>query len=303
MTLEASVREFLATTPDAGSPEDTIAQRRAAILVASDELFDLFGEQADEVYEQIEHRIVRGDDSVRVRVYRPSDARRLPIHVFIHGGGFWLGSIDERVVDAACRERSVGADCIVVAVDYRLAPEHTFPTPVEDCYDALLWAHQHAEEFGGDPDNLSIGGVSAGANLAAAVCLAVRDRRGPNMRLQLLEVPPLDLTLETMRASGVGDAFGITDADMQLSNELYLIQPSDAANPLASPLLADNLAGLPAAHIMTAEFDPLRLEGERYAERLRAAGVAASHISAPGAVHGRSSSPVHGRLRAPGEAK
>jgi len=206
--------------------------------------------------------------------------------VFIHGGGFWLGSVDELVVDATCRERSTGADCIVVAVDYRLAPEHPFPTPVEDCYRALLWAAEHAAALGGDPDRITLGGVSAGATLAAAVTLAVRDRGGPTLALQLLEVPALDLTLASMRASGVGDEHGISVADMTVTAELYLPTPADATDPYASPLLAPDLHGLPTAHIMTAEFDPLRHEGERYAARLRAAGVTVHHQRYAGAIHG-----------------
>jgi acetyl esterase len=133
---------------------------------------------------------------------------------------------------------------------------------------------------------VSIGGVSAGANLSAAVAIAARDRGGPRLRLQLLEVPPLDLTLETMHSSGVGDEYGITVAEMELCTQLYLPRPADARSELASPLLAETLAGLPPARILTAEFDPLRRDGELYAKRLKAAGVPAEHVRYPGAVHG-----------------
>jgi acetyl esterase len=286
MKLDDAVREFLATKPDSGSPDQPVDQRRALIRAGSDSLFDAFGAPAHDVYAHDEVELSRGDAAIRLRVYRPNRASGLPIHVLLHGGGFWLGSIDERVNDAICRQRCRGVGCLVVAVEYRLAPEHRFPTPVEDCYAGLIWAVEHANDIGGDPDNVSIGGVSAGANLAAAVALAARDRQGPRLRLQLLEVPPLDLTLDTMRASGVGDEYGITVDDMQLSCDLYLRSPDDAGNALASPLLAPNLSGLPPARIMTAEFDPLRLDGQRYAARLADAGVAASHRTYPGAVHG-----------------
>ncbi len=285
MQLAPPVRDFLATKPDSGAPDASIAERRAMIRRASDELFERFTAPAGDVHATETRWIDSPRGAIRIRVYRPSDERGLPLHVFLHGGGFWLGSVDELVVDATCRERCLGAQCVVVAVDYRLSPEHPFPVPLEDCFDAVVWAHRHADELGADPANISIGGVSAGATLAAAVCLAARDRQGPQLCLQLLEVPPLDLTLATMRSSGVSDDFGITVAEMQLCTGLYLAgAPAD--DPCASPLLAPDLAGLPSARIMTAEFDPLRRDGERYAERLAHAGVAVDHANYPGAVHG-----------------
>lgn len=286
MTLDPVVREFLAAKPDSGDPQDPVARRRAAIHGGSDAMFDTFGTQPAAVFAYQDVLVRRDHGEIRVRVYRPSGATGLPVHVFLHGGGFWLGSIDERVNDAICRDRCRGANCVVVAVDYRLAPEHPFPTPVEDCYAALLWAVEHASSFGGDPANVSVGGISAGANLAAAVCLAARVRQGPALRLQLLEVPPLDLTLETMRACGVGDEYGITLAEMRTCNELYLRSTGDERHELASPLLARDVDGLPPARIMTAEYDPLRLDGERYAARLGRAGVPVLHTVYPGAVHG-----------------
>lgn len=287
MPLDPPVQAFLDFKPDAGSSSTPVAQRRRAILAASDEIFRRFGEPAPAGVAVAEHRVDQPSGSIRVRVYRPAAASGpRPVHVFIHGGGFWLGSVDELVVDATCRERSLGADCVVVAVDYRLAPEFPFPVPVQDCHRALLWAHEHATELGGDPDVMTIGGVSAGANLAAAVVLAVRDAGGPAIALQLLEVPTLDLTLDGMRASGVGDQYGISVADMTAGVQLYLPRPDDALDPAASPLRADDLSGLPTTRIMTAEFDPLNHEGRRYAERLRAAGVPVEHEVYPGAIHG-----------------
>jgi len=284
VTLDAAVREFLATKPDAGSAEDTIARRRALIRVGSDELFEAFSQPAGAVAVEQEYRLATS--GVRLRVYRPSRAPDLPVHVFMHGGGFWLGSVDERIVDATCRERCLGAECVVVSVDYRLAPEHRFPVAIEDCYEALQCVAENAETIGADPSNISVGGVSAGANLAAALALATRDRGGPALVLQLLEVPPLDLTLQTMRSSGVGNDFGITVEEMQLSVDLYVRDQDAVRDPLASPLLAEDLRGLPPARILTAEFDPLRRDGELYAQRLREAGGASVHTRSPGAVHG-----------------
>ncbi|WP_249998683.1 alpha/beta hydrolase [Actinoplanes sp. M2I2] len=286
MELDEAVRTFLSTKPDSGDPDAPIAERRAIIQAGVDALFAKFGQRVDAAPREEDIRIPVGGGRIRLRVYRPGDGTGRPIHVFLHGGGFWLGSVDEEVNQATCRSRCAGAGCVVVAVDYRLAPEHPFPAPLEDCYAGLRWAVDHAADLGGDPANVSIGGVSAGATLAAAVALLARERRGPDLRLQLLEVPPLDLSLDGMRASGVGDGFGITIDEMALCRDLYLAAPGDARDPLVSPLHADSLAGLPAAAIMTAEFDPLRHDGERYADRLRAAGVPVSYHCYAGAVHG-----------------
>jgi acetyl esterase len=286
MELDEAVRTFLSTKPDSGDPRAPLPQRRAVIRAGVDELFAMFGRPVAPAHSEHDVELDVAGGHIRVRIYRPSDETGRPIHVFLHGGGFWLGSIDEHVNDATCRTRCAEAGCVVVAVDYRLAPEHPFPIPVEDCYAGLAWAAAHASEIGGDPANMSIGGVSAGATLAAAVALLARDRGGPALRLQLLEVPPLDLTLDGMRASGVGDQFGITVDEMALCRDLYLPSLADARDPLASPLHATDLAGLPAAQIMTAQFDPLRHDGEQYADRLRAAGIPVSYGCYLGAVHG-----------------
>lgn len=286
MELDEAVRTFLSTKPDSGEPGAPIDERRRAIRAGGDAMFARFGRPVAPAPHEHDVEIAVPGGRVRLRVYRPGDATGRPVHVFLHGGGFWLSSVDEHVNQAMCRARCAGAGCVVVAVGYRLAPEHPFPTPVEDCHAGLRWVVEHAAEIGGDPANVSIGGVSAGATLAAAVTLLWRERGGPPLRLQLLEVPPLDLTLDGMRASGVGDDYGITVAEMTLCRDLYLTSAEQARSALASPLHAADLTGLPPARIMTAQFDPLRHDGERYTDRLRAAGVPVSHSCYPGAVHG-----------------
>jgi acetyl esterase/lipase len=287
MDMDSAVRRFLDTKPDSGDPSEPVEKRRALIRQGSDLLFDMFGEPVEPSGIEEEFTVPRPDGAIRVRVYRPRNVVGLPIHVFLHGGGFWLGSIDERVNEAMCRERSHRAGCVVVAVDYRLSPEYRFPVPLEDCFAGLLWAAGNAARIGGDAANMSVGGVSAGATLAAAVALLCRDREAaPRLRLQLLEVPPLDLTLEAMRQSGVGDDYGITVEEMRLCRDLYLASPGSVHDPLVSPLGATDLTGLPSTRIMTAEFDPLRHDGELFAARLSAAGTDVSHQRYPGAVHG-----------------
>lgn len=286
MTLDPELSAFLTAADPGPSTGRTVQERRAAVRVLSDSLFATFSETAGDVHAVEEHSLAVTGDRIRLRVYRPSPEHGLPVHVFFHGGGWWLGSIDEDVVDATCRERCLGAHCVVVSVEYRLAPEHRFPTAVEDCFAALTWSHAHASEIGGDPGTMSVGGVSAGANLAAATAIATRDRGGPRLVLQLLEVPPLDLTLDLARTVGVGDEFGISVAAMEENVSLYVASREDARDPLASPALVDDVRGLAPARIQTAEFDPLRRDGEFYAQRLRDAGVPVSHACYPGAIHG-----------------
>ena len=284
--LDDVVRRFLDTKPDSGSETDPVTTRRAAILAASDRLFEQFGAPGPELAAVEEHVVTHAGGPVRLRVYRPDTEPGHPVHVFLHGGGWWLGSVDELVVDATCRERAVHGGSVVVSVEYSHAPEHVFPRAVEDGYAALEWAAANATAIGGDPTLLSIGGVSAGATLAAAVALAARDRHGPVLSLQVLEVPPLDLTLDTMRSSGVGDAYGITVAEMEACTALYLPDTTRASDPLASPLLALDLAGLPTTVVLTAEHDPLRADGALFAARLSVAGVPVTHVQQAGAVHG-----------------
>ena len=222
---------------------------------------------------------------IDVPVYTPDAPGPLPGHLYLHGGGWVAGSIHNEFIDIQMRERAVGAGCVVVAVDYRKAPEHPFPAGLNDCYSALLWTVENAAQLGIDLARFSIGGGSAGANLAAAVCLKARDENGPEIGLQLLEVPALDLTLESPSVVELGQGYGLTRGDILRLLTYYLSEPADAEQPYASPLLAPDLTGLPAAHIMSAEFDPLRDDGARYADRLKQAGVASTFSLQHGQVH------------------
>ncbi|MCT9623971.1 alpha/beta hydrolase [Pseudarthrobacter equi] len=226
---------------------------------------------------------------IMVRIYQPEGAGPHPMHIFYHGGGWMAGTIDEQFVDILCRERTALAGYVTIAVEYRLAPEHKFPVPLEDSYAALLWAAEHAREFDADPDLITVGGGSAGANLAAAVTLKARDKNGPHIAFQVLEVPALDLTLSGpgYELYGTGE-YPLPLAEIEICRTAYLRTSEDQTNPYVSPLLAEDLSGLPPAHIISSEYDPLQFDGSRYADRLNAAGVKATFTLGSGQVHGSS---------------
>jgi acetyl esterase len=222
-----------------------------------------------------------------VRVYRPVDAdgQRLPVLLWLHGGGFVTGDLDQ--ADGDCRQLATRARLLVVSLDYRLAPEHPFPAAPEDAYAALCWIAEHARELGGDPSCIAVGGDSAGGNLAAVVSLLARDRVGPRPRFQLLVYPVTDVT-RFDRPSTLENASGyfLTRSAMMWFTAQYAPTPEQAANPHVSPLLAPDLRNLPPALVITAEHDPLRDEGEAFAERLREAGVPVTLSRYAGTVHG-----------------
>jgi acetyl esterase len=226
-----------------------------------------------------------GAPDVPVRVYRPRSATNpAGVLVYFHGGGFIAGSVDSH--DGTVRELAEGAGCVAVSVEYRLAPEHPYPAPLDDCVAALQWVAAHASEIGGDPSRLAIGGDSAGGNLAAAVALRNRDEGGPRLALQLLVYPVIDVACATPSMTSNGTGYMLTADSMRWMWSTYLGGAAASNDPYACPSAATDLAGLPPAHVITAEFDPLRDEGESYAAALRAAGVATEHVRYDGQIHG-----------------
>jgi acetyl esterase len=218
-----------------------------------------------------DHDVGVDGGTITVRSYRPSDDTLLPALVYFHGGGWAVGSVDAS--DAGCRRLAAVTGRVVVSVGYRLAPEHPWPTPLEDCYAAVTWTVDHADELGIDTADIAVGGGSAGGNLAAAVALACRDRGGPSLAAQWLEVPALDLTLP--REGSIiefGHGFGLDVEDIEKTVQLY-VQSAEPTHPYVSPLLAPDLSGLPPAVITVAGCDPLRDQGAAYAARLEEAGV------------------------------
>ena len=222
---------------------------------------------------------------IMIRVYRPAGhaLTPMPTHLYFHGGAFWLDSV--AVYDPICRWLAGTVDCQVISVDYRLAPEHRYPTAVEDAYAALCWAAEHAQGLSVDRDRLSVGGFSAGGNIAAAVAMMARDRSGPAVCFQALQSPVTDLTMGQPSVEEFATGYGLTKADLVEGYGFYLGDPAQAREPYASPLLAPDLSGLPPAFISTCEYDPLRDEGEAYGRRLKATGVPTEIRRIPGHLH------------------
>ncbi|WP_306361235.1 alpha/beta hydrolase [Nocardia sp. CC227C] len=221
---------------------------------------------------------------VPIRLYRPPHAEPIPAVVaFYHGGGFVLCGLDSH--DRFCRAMADAAGVIVVSVDYRRAPEARFPAAADDAYAALRWVAEHAESLGGDPARIAVAGDSAGGNLATVAALRARDTGGPDIAFQLLLYPMLDPACDSPSYTDNAEGYFTTATHLHWYWQQYLRTPADASHPYANPTRAD-LAGLPPAHIVTAEFDPLRDEGEAYGRRLREAGVAAEVERWDGTVHG-----------------
>ena len=202
---------------------------------------------------------------------RGNDGVGLPVCVWFHGGGWVVGSIETN--DPTCRALANRSGSIVVSVDYRLAPEHRFPIPLDDCYAATEWAAASAASFGGDPSRLAVAGSSAGGNLAAAVALRARDEGGPRLVHQSLICPVVDNNFERPSYVENAEGYGLSYGTMVYFWQCYVSGEADASNPYVAPMAAGDLSGLAPAFVLTCEYDPLRDEGEAYAARLREAGV------------------------------
>ncbi|HEX8968047.1 MAG TPA: alpha/beta hydrolase [Chloroflexota bacterium] len=221
---------------------------------------------------------------IPVRIYTPAGEAPHPVLVWFHGGGWVLGSLDSG--DHTCRELANTAGCVVVSVDYRLAPEHKFPACPDDCHAAYRWVVDNAHAFGADPRRVAVGGDSAGGNLAAVVSLRARDAGDPPPVFQLLVYPVTDHDFERTSYRANAEGYQLTRTAMRWFWEQYVNQPEEMTHPHASPMHARDLSGLPPALIITAEFDPLCDEGEAFGERLRQADVPVTVSRYDGMIHG-----------------
>ncbi|HIK11224.1 MAG TPA: alpha/beta hydrolase [Oscillatoriaceae cyanobacterium M33_DOE_052] len=220
---------------------------------------------------------------IKLRIYTPTGENPLPLLVYFHGGGWVLGDLE--IADSCCRHIANHAGCIVVSVDYRLAPEHKFPAAVEDCYTATEWVASYCTELGGDRRRIAIAGDSAGGNLAAAVTLMARSEPEISLCHQVLIYPVTHYNFNTESYRQYAHHY-LTKPAMTWYWHQYLSTPADGENPLASPLLATDLTNLPPATIITAEYDILRDEAEAYGERLRQAGIPVTITRYDGMIHG-----------------
>ena len=232
-----------------------------------------------------DHRVPVAEGEITVRAYTPPGAAAvLPALVYFHGGGWVLGGLDSH--HGTCSRLSAAAGCRVFSVDYRMAPEHRFPTALEDCDAAFSWVLANADRLGVDPARVAAGGDSAGGNLTAALCIKRKAATAPLPRVQLLIYPATEFSFDRPSFEECGEGFFLTRAMMEWFRGHYLPNEADWRNPLAAPLHAESVAGHPPAILATAGFDPLRDEGNAYGEKLKADGVEVEMREYESMIHG-----------------
>ena len=289
MTPDAATRAFLDALKAAGRRplwELTVDEMRASIRAASLQL----AAPPIELHDVADRQMPVPGGEIGLRIYTPragSEDRPFPMVVHLHGAGFVAGDLDTH--DSIARFHCKHADAVVIAVDYRLAPEHPFPAGVDDAYAAVEWVVEHAREFHGDARRIAVLGDSAGGNLAAVVCQLAKARNGPRIAFQALVYPVVDFrpgaTYPSREQFGGGDFF-LSNRDMEFFRSCYLDDvPRQASEPRASPLLDGDPAGLPPALVVTAGCDPLHDEGKAYADRLVAAGVPVEYRCFESTIH------------------
>jgi len=279
MPLDHHVQAFLTSLEEAGAPrygEQPVDEQRAAMRASAP---TFFGTVTPVPFEDTV--VPRGTAPVPVRVYRPVD-HPAPVLVYLHGGGWVLG--DVATIHGVCSSLARLSSCVVVSVDYRLAPEHPFPAALEDAWAVIDWLREHAETIGGRPGAIAIGGDSAGGNISAVIARRARDA-SVKLGLQLLIYPVCDADLTTHSYAEFAHGYWLTRDAMQWFWEQYL-PDGDWFQPDASPLRAEDVASVAPAHIFTAGFDVLRDEGEAYGRRLKASGVPTVVSRYEGMIHG-----------------
>ena len=282
MPLDSEVQELLERM-ELSDPRPrtswTIAETREKYL----QMRVLAGEPKD--LRRVEDRTIPGPEGeIPIRLYAGQAEGHLAALIYLHGGRFISGNLDTH--DRVCRDLAGRSGCLIVSVDYRLAPEHRFPAAAEDAFCVTAWAAAYGEAVGIDTARIGVGGDSAGGNLAAGVALRARDEGHPPLKCQCLVYPMLDATCsaETHRTLAAG--YGAGSVDMKQGYREYLPEGLDLRNPLVSPLLAEDLANLPPAFVLTAEYDCLRGEAEQFVDRLRGAGIPVVSSRYDGAIHG-----------------
>jgi len=265
-----------------GPPIETLspAEARQAVIEALKET----ALESEPVASVSNLEIAQAKHRIPIRIFSPPGEGPLPCLVYFHGGGWVVCDLDTH--DSVCRAIARRATAVVVAVDYRLSPEHKFPAAVEDCFAAVQWVAANAAHLGIDPRRIAVGGDSAGGNISTVMCLKARDEGGPELAMQVLVYPVTNLaSFETASYAEFGEGYYLTRAEMEWFRNQYLSDLEDARSAYASPLLAADLGGLPPALVITAECDPLRDEGEAYARRLALAGGEVTATRYCGMIH------------------
>ena len=285
MPLDPAIKGFLDATADAAALKS--ADLPIAVVRTRYARYALMAGEGPAMESVTDATIEGPAGAIAVRIFRPAGGTRAAL-VWLHGGGWAVGDLDTD--DTRCRQLAARAEVVVISVDYRLSPEHVFPAAVDDSAAAVAWVIAHAADYGVDPTRVAVGGDSAGGNLSAVVCQVLRDRGGAIPAFQLLVYPVADAVGPTPGApypsmvdNGVG--YFLTKETMDWAYATYA-GGVDAADPRLSPMRAASLADLPPAFVLTAEFDPLRDEGEAYAGALRAAGVSCANVRYEGLIHG-----------------
>jgi acetyl esterase len=294
MPIEPAIQKFFdELPPDPDDPTKGVAQRRSDIEASYNELMARFPTGVGlDLASIIETRaeVPFRHRTVPVRILSPEASEPLTVFIYLFGGGWWQRTFDSPDVVGSCRQTALEANAIVIMIDYSLAPEHPYPTALEEAYAVLEWVAAGRSGLNVRADRIAVGGWSAGGNLAAALCLLARDRGGPAIALQVLETPCLDATMERFDAPVVEAFAGPGSAEtepigVREAYDLYLSGGGQLTDLYVSPLHAPSLEGLPPAVILTAEFDALWAEGRAYGDALRAAGVPVVSTTYAGQLH------------------
>lgn len=283
MPVHPEIKKILDTIPESDPYKRIIPEEHR-------KMFDkpiLPIEKRVHVYSVEEKTILASTTEIKIRIYTPEEGEEFPLLMYFHGGAFFSGNLEsyDEIVRPICKESGYK----VIAVEYRLAPEHPFPIPLEDCYQVTKWAVEHGKELKWDGKNLALAGDSSGGNLAAAVSLMAREKQEFTVTKQVLYYPSLDLDFSEFRYPSLIEnrkGYFVESDTLAEHNSFYLKGKVDTDHPLVSPIREENLENLPAALVITAEYDPMRDEGELFAEKLKNAGVRTETIRYEGVTHG-----------------
>ncbi|SDH60608.1 acetyl esterase [Alteribacillus persepolensis] len=283
MTLHPEIKKVFESMPKPDPDQKLIPQEQRKVMNAP----AIPLEKRVQVHLVEERTIPASEADIPVRIYTPKAKDSYPILMYFHGGAFFSGTLESH--DEIARPIAVESGYKVISVDYRLAPEHPYPAALQDCYDVTKWVTENKEELNWDGENIVVAGDSAGGNLATAVSLMARDKKEFTITKQVLYYPSLDLDLSEFRYQSLFDnrkGYGLESDALEEFNSFYLSGGADPHDPLVSPIKEENLENLPSALVITAEHDPLRDEGELFAERLEKSGVYVVTKRYEGAVHG-----------------